>query len=278
MCSRALRVVTTFFAPLPSESRFLSVVSPFPLFAPARSVAVVCDLRWMRTRARLARAYRGWDLRRTVRGAETIVCISQRTRDDLVAYLPSSADKTGVAWLGPGIVPADAFAPNHSGVVLLVGGAVHKRNEFAARMLADAKPAWLRSAEGVGVSTEVRAILEASLGADRCRWHDRISDDELLSVYRRAEYFVLFSREEGFGMPFVEALAAGCKVVAIDQPVTRELLGEAGCLIREDSGESVVLQFLNLRSVGAETRRRRAALYSWASFADAIELAIRASG
>lgn len=42
----------------------------------------------------------------------------------------------------------------------------------------------------------------------------RVSDDELADLYRRAWVFCLPSTYEGFGIPYVEAMASGCPVVA----------------------------------------------------------------
>jgi glycosyltransferase involved in cell wall biosynthesis len=41
-----------------------------------------------------------------------------------------------------------------------------------------------------------------------------VADDQLASLYGRAWLFCLPSSYEGFGIPYVEAMAAGCPVVA----------------------------------------------------------------
>ena len=269
--AQALRRLRNFVSLGPLRVPLLSVTSPLPLFATSSSVVVVHDLRWRVTRGRVARAYRNWDLKRTVRRAGRIICVSERTRSDLVAYLPSSENKSRVAWLGPGIVPPGSFSSNDSGIVLLIGGAAHKRNEYAARLLAEANPLWMASIVGVGVSLEVRNTLQDAFGATRCRWLSRISDDLLVELYKQAQYFVLLSVEEGFGMPYVEALSAGCQVVAIDQPLTREILGPGGILISEGSAADVIDQLREIQPLSIGPRERRASLYSWDRFAAAIE-------
>jgi glycosyltransferase involved in cell wall biosynthesis len=49
----------------------------------------------------------------------------------------------------------------------------------------------------------------------------------LASLYRRAALIVAPSEAEGFGLPLIEALACGSRVVASDIPVFREVGGEA---------------------------------------------------
>jgi len=54
-----------------------------------------------------------------------------------------------------------------------------------------------------------------------------VSDSELASLYRNALLVALPSHYEGFGLPVLEALAAGTPVVASDIPVLREVAGDA---------------------------------------------------
>ena len=46
----------------------------------------------------------------------------------------------------------------------------------------------------------------------------RVSDDELAELYRQAWVFCLPSTYEAFGIPYVEAMASGCPVVATPNP------------------------------------------------------------
>ena len=54
-----------------------------------------------------------------------------------------------------------------------------------------------------------------------------LSPAELAGVYRRAALVLVPSDAEGFGLPVIEALAAGTPVLASDLPVLREAGGEA---------------------------------------------------
>ena len=46
--------------------------------------------------------------------------------------------------------------------------------------------------------------------------HLKLSDDELIAAYQRAEALLFPSAGEGFGLPVLEAMAAGCPVLASD--------------------------------------------------------------
>lgn len=53
--------------------------------------------------------------------------------------------------------------------------------------------------------------------------HLPLSDDELIAAYQRAEALLFPSAGEGFGLPVLEAMAAGCPVLASDLPAHNEV-------------------------------------------------------
>ena len=87
------------------------------------------------------------------------------------------------------------------------------------------------------------------LGAARpgVTYHTGVADAELASLYRRAWVFASPSTYEGFGLPYLEAMACGTAVVATPNPGSREVLsdGEHGCLADDARFGSAVLDLLN---------------------------------
>lgn len=53
-----------------------------------------------------------------------------------------------------------------------------------------------------------------------------VKDDDLQKLYNEAQAFVFPSRFEGFGLPTLEALQAGCPVISSDATALPEVLGE----------------------------------------------------
>jgi glycosyltransferase involved in cell wall biosynthesis len=97
----------------------------------------------------------------------------------------------------------------------------------------------------------------------------RLTDEDLADRYRRAWVFCLPSTYEGFGVPYIEALASGAPVVATPNVGAREVLDEGrfGVLSDDTSLGADVLALLrdeprraHLAKVGAD----RAADYDWA--------------
>src|SRR5690606_7794154 len=128
LSQRILGLIRGWLPPKDADVHLL-MVPPFPLWSRPPTVALIHDLRWMRTRTGLSRAYRAWDLRRTVKRAESLLCISERSLNDLVEFAPSAASKARVVHLGPGLFEAPLEEPRKEpGTVLLVGAGHHKRN------------------------------------------------------------------------------------------------------------------------------------------------------
>lgn len=71
-----------------------------------------------------------------------------------------------------------------------------------------------------------------SLGFDSADFDEttfigRVSDEELIRQYNKHEIFVSASFYEGFGIPPLEALACGCKLLLSDIPVYHEIFEDA---------------------------------------------------
>ena len=78
------------------------------------------------------------------------------------------------------------------------------------------------------VSPDERARLTALAPGGRLVFHDGASDATYRDVTRGATALVSASRDEGFGIPLVEAMGMGTPVVVSDIPVFREVGGPPG--------------------------------------------------
>jgi len=60
-------------------------------------------------------------------------------------------------------------------------------------------------------------------------YHTGVTDDVLADLYRRAWVYASPSSYEGFGLPYLEAMACGTPVVASPNPGSREVLDDGRC-------------------------------------------------
>ena len=61
----------------------------------------------------------------------------------------------------------------------------------------------------------------------------RASFRQLLAYYRLSKVFLCMSEYEGFSTPLIEAMYLKVPIIAFDRAAVPELLGEAGCLIKD---------------------------------------------
>jgi len=79
---------------------------------------------------------------------------------------------------------------------------------------------------------EFWAVCEEPVSGPGVRWFGRVSQEKLTDLYRRAWVFCLPSTYEGFGVPYIEAMASGVPVVASPNVGAREVTqeGRAGLI------------------------------------------------
>jgi glycosyltransferase involved in cell wall biosynthesis len=115
---------------------------------------------------------------------------------------------------------------------------------------------------------ELELVLTAYEGPtpDGVRSAGRVSRDELVDMYRRANAVVFPSLYEGFGQPPLEAMACGCPVACADAASLPEVVSDAARLFDPTSVEEMVDAIEDVLTHGDEWRQRglrRAAEFTW---------------
>ncbi len=126
-----------------------------------------------------------------------------------------------------------------------------------------------------------RAELELLVaGAAQVVFHDGVSDAEYEDFLANATALVTLSKAEGYGLPIIEAMAAGTPVIASDIPIFREVGDTAALFVDPDDPVAVARA---VRSLDAPDRwaaasadgMGRAAQYSWDTSSAQLRLACR---
>jgi len=219
-------------------------------------------------------------LRRYVEGlryAAAVVAISRATADRVVAAgVPAS--RVHAVPIGRTPFPEPVDPPLAARSYLLAVGAPVPRKGFDA--LVRALPAVgelpLVIVGHPGSDDERLAALAASLGvSDRVRRVTDADDAALAGWYRDAGAVVVPSVEEGFGLPVIEAQAAGVPVVATDLEVFREVSGGHALLVPAGDDDALGDAILEAVASGASIRagidraRVNAERFTWPACASA---------
>jgi len=127
----------------------------------------------------------------------------------------------------------------------------------------------------------LQALIDTPALRDRVWRLGMVSDSELASLYQDAVALCFPSVSEGFGLPVLEAMAAGVPVLASDIPVIREVAADAAVLLPRDdvsawaTAISSIAEDEQLRERLGSAGRERAAGFTWERTAKATLVAYR---
>ncbi len=195
---------------------------------------------------------------RSLKRAEMVTAVSEFTRTQAIDAFDLDAAKVVVvppvvrpmpavsddrraellAQLGvrtPYILYPAATYPHKNHAMLLEAFATVAKTEDVSLVLTGAIGA---GAWGSAHSTQADlADLVARLGIDnRVQALGYVTSEQLAALYDGARMLAFPSRFEGFGIPVLEAMAAGCPVVAANATALPSLVGDAGLLVDPDDG------------------------------------------
>lgn len=244
-----------------------------------RGVVTIHDLSYLRhpdTVSAASARYREL-VPRSLARASVVVTPSAATaallQDAYDVRIPVQVTPLGVGEQWAAARPLDDAARTRLGLppsYVLFVGTLEPRKDLrtlltAHRLVADAPPLVLVGPPGWGEQVDLTGCITPGF----------VGDDLLPSVVAGAAALVLPSRDEGFGLPVLEALATGTPVVASDLPVLREVGGAAARYA--EAGDplafAAALQQVLDDPGDPAARRTHAADFTWARCAEATRAA-----
>lgn len=275
------------------------------LAPPARRAAVVATVHdltairfpeWHAPYQRLVARY----LPKSVRRSRLLLADSQSTADDLMAYLDVPAEKIRVVPLAAAPHFYQAPTPESllavrgryglAGAYYLFVGTLEPRKNLGTLLLAyqklpreiqEAHPLVLVGSRG----WEDERLITMIDALPTVRWLGRVPDADLPALMAGSLGFVYPSRFEGFGLPVLEAMAAGAPVVTSDVSSLPEVTGagpeSAGLLVDPEDVEGLEKAMRRLAEEPAlredliRRGRARAATFSWDRTAELTMAAYR---
>ncbi|WP_133766802.1 glycosyltransferase family 4 protein [Amnibacterium kyonggiense] len=199
--------------------------------------------------------------------ADEVVTVSETVAGEIaehrltrrrVTVVPNAADGEPLAAAAPG--------PRERSIVYM--GAFIGYKDVATLVRAAALlPGWTLHLAS-RIRPEERQRLERVAAGATLVFHDGVDDAEYARLLDRATALVTASRDEGFGLPVVEAMQRGVPVVLTDVPIFREVGGAAALYAPAGDAAAFAAAVRRLEEPGEWAARsaaslRQAATYSW---------------
>ncbi len=258
-----------------------------PLFCSCPAVTVFHDLQHKRH----PEYFRWFDLPfwrillyLSARRADIVLADSHATRDDLLRFYRIPAGKVRVALLG---VDDRFFAigqkrePDRERPYLLAVSTLHPHKNFDRLIRAFSefkkqKPEFTLMITGVrGFHAEaIERLIEALGLGESVRLAGWVPREELYELFRCASAFLYPTTFEGFGLPVVEALAAGIPTGCSTVEPVKSIAGDAALQFDPENQDEIRDAMLrltsddDLRRTLSERGPRRAAGFSWRKTAE----------
>jgi glycosyltransferase involved in cell wall biosynthesis len=246
-----------------------------PLFGRVPVVVTVHDVAPLRHPEAFnswTRHYTSATLPRIVRSAAAVITVSAFQQRELAAL---TGVESHVVHQGVG-APFTGDGPAAEGDYVLAVATLEPRKNF---------PALLEGFGLAGIDCELRVVGESGwggveVGGERVRWLGRVDDDELAALYRGARCLLFPSTYEGFGLPVLEAMAAGTAVVCPAGPPYDEFAGGVAVTCDPTDPGSIAAalrEAVERHDELAALGRERAASFTWERTAKATADVYRAA-
>jgi alpha-1,3-rhamnosyl/mannosyltransferase len=237
-------------------------------------VVTIHDLIHLRHPNPLARMYARRMIGRAVRRSRCVLTVSEAVKRDIVATFGCADDHVVVTPNGVGEPFVQDGGAADGRYFLYVGNDKPHKN---VDVLVDA----IARIDGA-------SLVLAGARFERFRSRERViitgfvDDAELAALYRGAIALVMPSREEGFGLPALEAMACGCAVITSNAPALVEITCDAALHVEPDVDAIAdamrrIASDDALRRMLASRGIERARTFTWTRCADLTRGVYRAS-
>jgi glycosyltransferase involved in cell wall biosynthesis len=237
-------------------------------------VVTIHDLIHLRNPNPLARLYARQMIARAVRRSRRVLTVSEAVKREIVSTFDCAEDHVVVTPNGVR-TPFSEHGPKAEGrYFLYVGNDKPHKN---VDVLIDA----FSRMDGASLVL-TGAPFERFKSRERVIVTGFVDDAELASLYRGALALVMPSREEGFGLPALEAMASGCAVITSNAAALVEIT--AGAALHVDANAASLADAMT-RVASDESLRRalasrgiaRAKQFTWTRCAELTRGAYRAA-
>jgi len=233
----------------PSNEKYIFHSSYFRISKNKNAINIVTvhDFMYEKYYPLLKRMVHVWQKKKALNRSSGIICVSHNTRHDLLKYHPEFAHKK-ITVIHHGV--SNAYYPingiSKKKYILYVSGRKYYKNfELVPDVMKQLHQYHLIIVGGGDLDSKEIELLKPILG--RYTTVSGVSNSKLNILYNEAHCLMYPSAYEGFGLPVLEAISAGCPVVCQRSSSLPEITGSDYDLLYDGySSQNIINNILKL--------------------------------
>jgi glycosyltransferase involved in cell wall biosynthesis len=245
-----------FIKKLPEKSIFHSSYYRIPLQKDVVKIITVYDFTYEYYCTGASRWIHSWQKNFAIKNSDGVICISDSTKNDLFKFLPNiDKEKVKTIYISAGKEFHKVFEMENKikysrfkeienkKVILYVGDRKSKYKNFktAVDVVSKLHDYILLSVGAGEVTVEEQLMVNQNITGRFFHYLD-VSSEELNVLYNYAFCFLYPSSYEGFGIPVLESMRAGCPVISTNISSIPEVAGHAALLVDDICVENFIKQ------------------------------------